>query len=369
MIDHAAAAERPSDAAVAEWAAEQRVFVSSVIVGYEEFRVAVAETVEELGAQPVLFERFGGRDGDPNAAYLNEVRSCDIYVGLLGEKYGRPLPSRFSATHEEYREAERRGLRLSVWAQDGVDREGHQQAFLDEVRRFNVTGGFTTPEDLQASLISRLQDIAAEDLSPWVKLGNMIFRAREIVEAGGETKIRAVVKSPDVGQALHDLRDPFSRRRTTLTYAGRSLDAEVTKVQTTTRAARSREFTIVARVEQLPTPTTFSVGGRDWDDLTETAIRVSLLGEESPDQWAIGLELPNPLPALVAVGVSEEALRPLAELLLQEVLAVHRGVTRTRLRLGSAIAGQRAFRVEFLPRANYMDGIPELRTVTGLIRL
>lgn len=165
LIDHAAAAERPSAAAVAEWAGDQRGFVSRVIVGNESFRAAAADAVEELGAEPVLFERFGGRDGDPNAAYLNEVRSCDIYIGLLGEKYGTLLPSRFSATHEEYREAERSGLRLSVWAQGGVDREGHQHSFLDEVRQFNVTGHYTTPTNLKAGLTSRLRAIAAEDLS------------------------------------------------------------------------------------------------------------------------------------------------------------------------------------------------------------
>jgi hypothetical protein len=369
LIDHAAAAAPPSDAAVTEWAVEQRVFISSVIVGYEDFRVAAAEGIQALGGEPVLFERFGGRDGDPTAAYLNEVRSCDIYVGLLGEKYGRPLPSRFSATHEEYREAERHGLRLSVWAQGGVDREGHQQSFLEEIREFNVTGGYTTPEDLKAGLVGRLRDIAAEDLSPWVKLGNVIFRAREITEGGGEIQVKSAVKSPDVAQALHELRDPFTRRRTTLTYAGRSLGAQVKEVETTTRAARSQQFTIGAQVAELPAPTTFSVSGQGWDDLTETAIRVSVLGEESPDQWATGLDLPNPFAALAAASVSEEALRPIAELLLHEALAVHRGVVRMRLRLGPSIAGKRAFRVEFLPRAHYSDETPEMRMVTGFLRL
>jgi hypothetical protein len=369
LIDHAAAAERPSAAAVAEWAGDQRGFVSSVIVGNESFRAAAADAVEELGAEPVLFERFGGRDGDPNAAYLNEVRSCDIYIGLLGEKYGTLLPSRFSATHEEYREAERSGLRLSVWAQGGVDREGHQHSFLDEVRQFNVTGHYTTPTNLKAGLTSRLRAIAAEDLSPWVKLGNLIFRAREINERGGQITIKAVVKSPDVAQALHELREPSHRRRTTLSFAGRSLGAQVTDVETTTRVARSREFTIRAQAEQLPAPTTFSVSGQGWDDLTETAIRVSILGEESPNQWGLGLDLPNPFPALAAARVSEEALRPLAELLLHEALAEHRGVTRTTLRLGASVAGKRALRVEFLPPTHYAGEVAEMRTVTGTVRL
>jgi hypothetical protein len=64
-----------------------------------------------------MWERFGGRDSDPNEAYLAEVRSSTIYVGLLGARYGRLLPDRYSATHQEFREAEREGLRTSVWAE------------------------------------------------------------------------------------------------------------------------------------------------------------------------------------------------------------------------------------------------------------
>ena len=114
LIDRAAAAERRGPEAVADWAAQQRVFVSSVIEGYSDRREAAVAAIEKIGATAVRFERFGGRDSDPNQAYLDEVRSSDIYVGLLGARYGRPLPSRFSATHEEYRDAEKQGLRLSV---------------------------------------------------------------------------------------------------------------------------------------------------------------------------------------------------------------------------------------------------------------
>lgn len=88
IIDLAAAAARPPEDAIRDWAAEQRVFVSSVIDGYREYREAACAAIESVGAEPVLFERFGGRDSDPYQAYLSEVRGSTVYIGLLGARQG-----------------------------------------------------------------------------------------------------------------------------------------------------------------------------------------------------------------------------------------------------------------------------------------
>ena len=63
----------------------------------------------------MLFERFGGRDDDPEVAYLEQVGRCTTYIGILGERYGKPLRSGYAATHAEYDEAQLRGLRISMW--------------------------------------------------------------------------------------------------------------------------------------------------------------------------------------------------------------------------------------------------------------
>ena len=77
------AAEPLATEDVSAWAREQRVFISSVMRGMEAERVAVASAIEGVGATPVWFERFGGRDDDPEAAYLTEVAASDIYICLL----------------------------------------------------------------------------------------------------------------------------------------------------------------------------------------------------------------------------------------------------------------------------------------------
>ena len=70
LIDRAAAAHVPRDADVREWALDKRVFISSVMAELGEERAAAATAVRSLGARPVMFEDFGGRDADPLNAYL-----------------------------------------------------------------------------------------------------------------------------------------------------------------------------------------------------------------------------------------------------------------------------------------------------------
>src|SRR5205814_1399837 len=115
----------------------------------------------------------------PEAAYLAEVAGSDIYLGLLGERYGKPLPSGYSATHAEYREAIRRGLRISVWTTSGA-LSGPQRDFLDEVRVFKTTGTYTDPSNLGQLVSGRMRSLSAEALSPWIKVHNVIFRARRV---------------------------------------------------------------------------------------------------------------------------------------------------------------------------------------------
>ena len=166
VIDRAAAAELPPVDAVREWAREKRAFISSVMTELAEERRAVAAGIRAVGLRAVMFEEFGGRDAVPEAAYLSEVQGSDIYIGILGQRYGKPLKTRFSATHTEYLHAEKHALRIAVWTSSATDREGHEQTFLDEVRTFHVVPTFRTAADLQRQVEERMGAIAAEDLAP-----------------------------------------------------------------------------------------------------------------------------------------------------------------------------------------------------------
>jgi Domain of unknown function (DUF4062) len=362
MIEHSllvdrAAATRPDEDSIRDWGAEQRVFVSSVMDGYADYRQAAVAAIEAVGAEPVWFEHFGGRDSDPNEAYLGEVRSSTVYLGLLGARYGRPLADRYSATHQEFLEAERSGLRSTVWAQEEVEREGPQQSFFEEVRAFAVTGSYGSPDELRHGVEQRLRALAAEDLSPWVKLGGLVFRASEIQERSGTVVIRAVVRDPDVAGSLRAYEDRFKRRATLLSFADRTVAAEVQSVSTTTRAARAVQFELELKVSAPPQPTRISFNGTSWDELTKVAIAVSLFGEPNPlGVMEHMVQMPSPFPALRQAGVSEESLRPIARLMVSEILVVERGIERLlHFQLGRPIAGQRRLRIGYQVPAQYSN--------------
>lgn len=155
IIDRAAAAEIPSSEAVREWGHGKRAFISSVMAELPKERQVAGAAVRAANVVPVMFEQFGGRDADPEDAYLGEVEASDIYIGILGRRYGKPLPTRYSATHAEYLHAETSGLRMAVWCLRADDREGHEQSFLDEIRTFHVVPEFRSPDDLGAQIADR----------------------------------------------------------------------------------------------------------------------------------------------------------------------------------------------------------------------
>lgn len=371
LLDRAAAARRLSPEEVNSWADGQRVFVSSVIDGYRDPRAAAVRGIEAVGAEPVIFERFGGRDADPNQAYLDEVASCDIYLGLLGAKYGRPLPSRFSATHEEYRHAENQGLRLAVWAQRDVEREGPQQSFLEEVRAFNVTGEFGDEADLAGEVQQRLSTIAAEELSPWVKLGQLIFRASEIQIARERGVITATIKDDAVADALTAMDGQWGGRDVTLSWARGVYEARVTKVESVSQTVRAQDFTIELQLSEPRRNDAISYGGVSYGEGTVQAIKTSWFREPAPGNSIMHsqFEISDPFAALRELRPPAEALRPLAQVLITEVLTLERDLARiTKFQLGSSIAGRRRLVLGWTALDRYGQGASQF-SVDGIVDL
>jgi ATP-dependent DNA helicase RecG len=120
-----------------------RVFVSSVQKELENERLAVAETVAldpflQRHVAPILFEQLPASSSPAESAYLDTLRGCQGYIGILGFEYGRRGSDGLSAVHREFREAKRMGLPVFVFVKgdNAMDsrRDVELKALLDEIR-------------------------------------------------------------------------------------------------------------------------------------------------------------------------------------------------------------------------------------------
>jgi hypothetical protein len=90
-------------------AAVPRVFISSTYYDLRHVRTAIKHFVETLGFEAVLSEQFDvfyQNGKSVQRSCLDEVKRCDIYILIIGERYGSIFPNdTLSITHREYKEA------------------------------------------------------------------------------------------------------------------------------------------------------------------------------------------------------------------------------------------------------------------------
>ena len=128
-----------------------RIFVSSVMKDYDDYRYAASQGIQRVGGDPIRAEDFPAASHSPRNGCLDGVRSADALVLLLGGRYGFVGPSGLATTEEEYEEARRTHKRILVFLQGDVMREPRQQIFVDRVQDY-IDGHwrkvFHDPEEL-----------------------------------------------------------------------------------------------------------------------------------------------------------------------------------------------------------------------------
>jgi hypothetical protein len=137
-----------------------KVFVSSVIKGFEEYREAAVAAIRSLLHIAIRNEDFSAKDSSSQTACLGEVRDADVILLLLEERYGWPQPSGLSATHEEYQEAKKRKPVLA-FIKNNVKFEARQAELVKEVEDWNsglFVAYFSDTESLRNEVTSALRD-------------------------------------------------------------------------------------------------------------------------------------------------------------------------------------------------------------------
>lgn len=158
-----------------------RVFLSSVISGFEPYRDAAGRAIRTLRHDLIRAEDFGASPAPPQQVCLEGVRRSDVVVLVLGERYGYVQPSGLSATHEEFREA-RDTKHLLVFVQDGIVPEPEQKKLIDEVSGWSsgrYRGKFTTLDGLHDAIIDALHRLELSTAAGQADESEMLSRARQ----------------------------------------------------------------------------------------------------------------------------------------------------------------------------------------------
>lgn len=382
-IDLPAAARSITDDEFRVWAEGQTVFLSSVMGELGRERAALAAALKRLGFRVRWFEEFGGRDDSAEDAYLAEVRASTIYLGLLGNEYGTMLASEpyagFSATHAEYLEAQRHGERVSFWVGGSdTERVGHARTFLSEVRLFHVTGSFRSAEDLPGRVEDRLREMAAEDLSPWVKCGEVVMRARRLVARGETLRLEARVFDHGVLRSLRALADGSSwsgSERVQVTYDNRSGRGHINDLTLETTSGAFNDVTVELEVDWSSGRRDMTLGGTQGytaEELTEVGLRVGLLGEAMPSElqgMSFLVPVEDPLAPIDERGVPEDSMQALGRVLITEhLVGAGRASSVESFSLGPDVRGNRRVELSWRDPDRYVNETPMVRSVSGTRR-
>jgi hypothetical protein len=356
LIDQQAATVPISESDIHAWGARQRVFVSSLITDMRAERAAVRRAIESVGATPIMFEDLGGRDTSAEEAYLSGVRTADIYVGVLGSRYGVALATGYSATHAEYVEAERSGLRMALFVQEGVAMEGPQQDLVAGARNSYTTSPWSSLEELERRVASRLREIAAEAVAPWVRIGRLVLRADGLRVESGRVTVRATVRDRTVFAELRQMADRKEMTRFATTWQAES--AQVASLESDAQSANRIEVTVGLAVRaNSATSMRMSINGLSAEELARRSLSDGLFGTQTLPQGLLAMSKPvEPLSPLRGRGLADDIVRPIAHLLIAEHLLLgEEAATIDDFRLGPRRNGARLLSVTWTPPRRYVN--------------
>jgi Domain of unknown function (DUF4062) len=144
-----------------------KVFISSVTHLLKEERAALPPFLRLFDYEPLRFEDFEAQDRSSREACLAGVEAADVYLLLLGPRYGTPFPDTgLSPTAEEFRRARQRGIPILVFNKNvDEDDEPAQVDFKGEVGHY-VNGrlwrSFTDPASCNQAVGEALKSLNAQ---------------------------------------------------------------------------------------------------------------------------------------------------------------------------------------------------------------
>ena len=132
-----------------------KVFISSVQSEFAQERQRIFDFIrtDELIGQhfePFIFEQIAAQNTNPRQLYIDEASSCQVYLLLIGKRYGNILPEGISPTEKEYQAAgESNVWRVAFISDlDGQKREEEEERFFRTVQNELSYRVFSNPSVL-----------------------------------------------------------------------------------------------------------------------------------------------------------------------------------------------------------------------------
>jgi tetratricopeptide (TPR) repeat protein len=156
------------------------------------FVQAALDAVSRAGMAPVDMRYFAARDGKPTDYCRQRVRECEIYVAVIGFRYGSMVPGgAVSYTELEFDEAGTAGLPRLVFLLDepvgmpttlaGAD-GGAAEGFRQRLRSAGlVVRAFTSPAALELEVFHALTEVSM----PWAVQGTALPAPAETMVPSG----------------------------------------------------------------------------------------------------------------------------------------------------------------------------------------
>lgn len=369
------------DAQFRRWLEGREIFVSSRMDDeMGRCRQSVRSALQNWGASPVMWEDVAPSDAPAETAYLEGVDISSLFILLLGTRYGAADTSGYSPIHKEWNRASDRAIPRLVFTRsigDAGKRAGRLNDWLDSMRTQVATRDFDEAEDLVGTLKMRLQDIAARQLSAWIKLGPIVFPGRvrqESSDMGGTRYlVEATVRSGAVRDAISALQGQGQGRvpADRLTWPDQTHPVTVRRVGVSTAVANESDIEI--RCDQ---PSNYygpgagsvigsmgaSLGGAGPVEQAELWARRALFGEQVEPSGTVdmlhsftspeGPTLPEVLDRYDAHGWVAQGL---VRLYTVEGLLTRHGGHFERLEVGPTTSSSIPLRAVFIPGAGSDD--------------
>jgi hypothetical protein len=183
-----------------------RVFVSSVIIGFEDYREAAANGIGDAGGEAIRVETFPSLSVSPRVACLDAIAKADAIIVIIGPRPGFLAPSGKYVIEEEWQYARTRSTPVYVFIQD-QELEPDAARIAKELSEY-VHGRFRrvfkTPEELRSEVATALSGITSRmTATPDTTRFNQALAQRS--QGGYETFVRLAIQPIRIGEMIDPL--------------------------------------------------------------------------------------------------------------------------------------------------------------------